>query len=77
MSTVPPNPATVTLSWIGKGEGSTTRRTFPRRAPDWLVICWAVGCGWEHQAQSEAAARALKAEHVHAHPVHRVTVVRV
>ncbi|HTX52816.1 MAG TPA: hypothetical protein VMD08_05370 [Candidatus Baltobacteraceae bacterium] len=69
--------ATVTLSWVGKGEGSTTPRTFPRRAPEWLAICWDVACGWEHKACTEDTARALKAEHLRTHPAHRITVVRV
>ncbi len=68
---------TVSLSWVGKGEGATTARVFPRRSPDWLTLCWAVGCGWERKAQTEEAARALKAQHLDLHPHHRVTVVRV
>ncbi len=68
---------TVTLSWIGRGEGTATARVFPRRSPDWLTICWAVACGWEHKSCTEEAARALKEEHLAQHPTHRVTVVRV
>ncbi len=65
----------VTFSGIGKSEGAA--RVFPRRSPDWLTLCWAVGCGWERKAQTEEAARALKAQHLDLHPHHRVTVVRV
>ncbi len=70
----PRDSATMTLS---NGDGSTRAHTLPRRAPDWLTICWDVGCGWDHKAHGEEAARALKAEHVQAHPGHRVIVVRV
>jgi hypothetical protein len=70
-------PATVTLCWVGRGNGATTPRTFPRCSPDWLSICWEVACGWEHKARTEDAARLLKAEHLDQHPSHRVTVVRV
>ncbi len=56
---------------------ATAMVSSPRHSPDWLTICWAVGCGWDHKAHTEEAARALKAEHVMAHPGHQVIVVRV
>ncbi len=69
---VPADSTTVTLL-----KGAPMPQIVPRRSPDWLTICWAVGCGWDHKAHTDEAARALKADHVEAHPGHRVIVVRV
>ncbi len=44
---------------------------------DWLVTCWAEGCGWEMKTRTEEAARMSKTEHECRQMGHRVTVVRV